>query len=72
VLRTSPLQALSAATMRDLIAQRLYALACGCENLNDPAPLRTDPLLQTAGGRCAELGSPLFCRARKRASGENR
>ncbi|MGD9982677.1 MAG: hypothetical protein AB7S51_00780 [Porticoccaceae bacterium] len=32
-------------------------MACGCEDLNDPAPLRTDPLLQTAGGRRAELGS---------------
>jgi hypothetical protein len=44
-------------SLRDLIAQRLYALACGYEHLNDPAQLRTDPLLQTAVGRSEELGN---------------
>lgn len=44
-------------SLRDLIAQRLYALACGYEDLNDHAQLRTDPLMQTAVGRSEELGS---------------
>lgn len=44
-------------SLRDLIAQRLYALACGYEDLNDHAQLRTDPLMQTAVGRTEALGS---------------
>ncbi|TXI38755.1 MAG: IS1380 family transposase [Methylophilus methylotrophus] len=43
--------------LRDLVAQRLYGLACGYEDLNDHAQLRTDPLMQTAVGRDEELGS---------------
>lgn len=42
--------------MRDLVAQRLYALCCGYEDLNDHAALRRDPLMQTAVGRNEELG----------------
>lgn len=44
-------------TLRDLVAQRLYGLACGYEDLNDHARLRCDPLMQTAVGKDAELGS---------------
>lgn len=55
--------------MRDLVAQRLYALCCGYEDLNDHAALRRDPLMQTAVGRGAELGSsPTLCRLEKRAT----
>lgn len=34
--------------LRDLVAQRLYGLACGYEDLNDHDVLRHDPLMQTA------------------------
>jgi hypothetical protein len=55
--------------MRDLVAQRLYALCCGYEDLNDHAALRNDPLMQTAVGRTEELGSsPTLCRLEKRAT----
>ncbi len=55
--------------MRDLVAQRLYALCCGYEDLNDHAALRRDPLMQTAVGRTEELGSsPTLCRLEKRAT----
>lgn len=55
--------------MRDLVAQRLYALCCGYEDLNDHAALRSDPLMQTAVGRHEELGSsPTLCRLEKRAT----
>lgn len=36
--------------MRALVAQRLYALCCGYEDLNDHTALRNDPLMQTAVG----------------------
>lgn len=55
--------------MRDLIAQRLYALCCGYEDLNDHTALRDDPLMQTAVGKVKELGSsPTLCRLEKRAT----
>lgn len=55
--------------MRDLIAQRLYALCCGYEDLNDHAALRNDPLMQTAVGKVEELGSsPTLCRLETRAT----
>ena len=55
--------------MRDLVAQRLYALCCGYEDLNDHAALRNDPLMQTAVGRTDELGSsPTLCRLEQRAT----
>ena len=55
--------------MRDLVAQRLYALCCGYEDLNDHTALRNDPLMQTAVGRAEELGSsPTLCRLEKRAT----
>ena len=55
--------------MRDLVAQRLYALCCGYEDLNDHGALRSDPLMQTAVGRVEELGSsPTLCRLEQRAT----
>jgi len=40
----------------ELLAQRLYALALGYEDLNDHAQLRRDPLLATACGKRDPLG----------------
>lgn len=55
--------------MRDLVAQRMYGLCCGYEDLNDHAALRQDALMQTAVGTGAELGSsPTLCRLERRAS----
>lgn len=42
---------------RDLVAQRLYGLCCGYEDLNDHDTLRHDPLMQTAVGSTDALGS---------------
>jgi hypothetical protein len=53
----------------DLVAQRLYGLCCGYEDLNDHDVLRHDPLMQTAVGRVEELASsPTFSRLETRAS----
>lgn len=50
-------------TMRDLVAQRLYGLCCGYEDLNDHDTLRRDPLVQTAVGVARDLASsPTFSR----------
>jgi len=55
--------------LRDLVAQRLYGLCCGYEDLNDHAALRQDPLLQTAVGTGEALGSsPTLCRMECRVS----
>lgn len=55
--------------LRDLVAQRLYGLCCGYEDLNDHAALREDPLMQTAVGTNESLGSsPTLCRMERRAS----
>jgi len=55
--------------LRDLVAQRLYGLACGYEDLNDHTQLRSDPLMQTAVGKDAELGSsPTLSRLETRAT----
>jgi hypothetical protein len=55
--------------IRDLVAQRLYALCCGYEDLNDHTALRNDPLMQTAVGKAQELGSsPTLCRLEQRAT----
>lgn len=55
--------------LRDLIAQRLYGLCCGYEDLNDHAALRCDPLMQTAVGTGEVLGSsPTLCRMERRAN----
>jgi hypothetical protein len=55
--------------LRDLVAQRLYGLCCGYEDLNDHAALRQDPLMQTAVGTGEALASsPTLCRMEGRAS----
>jgi hypothetical protein len=55
--------------LRDLLAQRLYGLCCGYEDLNDPKALRGDALMQTAVGRDEALGSaPTFSRLENRAT----
>ena len=55
--------------MQSLIAQRVYALCCGYEDLNDHDRLRHDSILQTALGRDELLGSsPTLCRMENRAS----
>lgn len=55
--------------LRDLVAQRLYGLCCGYEDLNDHAALRQDPLMQTAVGTGEALGSsPTLCRLERRAT----
>ena len=55
--------------LRDLIAQRLYGLCCGYEDLNDHDVLRHDPLMQTAVGRIDDLASsPTFSRLETRAT----
>jgi len=43
--------------LRDLLAQRLYGLCCGYEDLNDHDTLRADLLMQTAVGRDQPLAS---------------
>lgn len=56
-------------SLRGLIAQRLYGLCCGYEDLNDHTALRKDPLMQTAVGSCDDLGSsPTLCRMETRAT----
>ncbi len=55
--------------LRDLVAQRLYGLCCGYEDLNDHDQLRHDPLMQTAVGKADELASsPTFSRLETRAT----
>jgi Transposase DDE domain group 1 len=56
-------------SMRDLIAQRIYGLCCGHEDLNDHDRLREDVLMQTALGRVDALASsPTLCRMETRAT----
>lgn len=56
-------------TLRDLVAQRLYGLCCGYEDLNDHIALRNDPLMQTAVGTGQALGSTsTLCRMEQGAS----
>jgi len=45
-------------TLREMLAQRLYGLALGYEDLNDHEQLRADPLLALLAGR-RELDRPL-------------
>jgi len=55
--------------LRDLLAQRLYGLCCGYEDLNDHDSLRADLLMQTAVGRTEPLASsPTLCRLESRAT----
>jgi hypothetical protein len=56
-------------SLHDLVAQRLYGLVCGYEDLNDHARLRSDPLMQTAVGKDTEPGSsPTLSRLETRAT----
>jgi hypothetical protein len=55
--------------LRELLAQRLYGLCCGYEDLNDHKTLRSDVLMQTAVGRAEALASaPTFSRLESRAT----
>lgn len=55
--------------LRALVAQRLYGLCCGYEDLNDHTVLRQDPLMQTAVGTGEDLASsPTLCRLERRAN----
>jgi hypothetical protein len=55
--------------LRELVAQRLYGLCCGYEDLNDHIALRNDPLMQTAVGTGRSLGSSAtLCRMERGAS----
>ena len=49
--------------LRELLAQRMYGLCCGYEDLNDHQALRRDVLMQTAVVRVEPLASvPTFSR----------
>lgn len=55
--------------LREMLAQRLYGLCCGYEDLNDHKALRSDLLMQTAVGRSEALASaPTFSRLENRAT----
>ena len=55
--------------LSELIAQRVYALCCGYEDLNDHKALRGDVLMQTAVGRDVALASaPTLSRLENRAT----
>lgn len=55
--------------LRELLAQRLYGLCCGYEDLNDHKALRDDLLMQTAVGCDSALASaPTFSRLENRAT----
>ncbi len=50
-------------SLRNLLRQRVYAMALGYEDLNDHETLRYDPALQTAVGRDVDMASPAtLCR----------
>ncbi len=55
--------------LREMLAQRVYGLCCGYEDLNDHQALRRDVLMQTAVGRAEPLASaPTFSRLENRAT----
>jgi hypothetical protein len=55
--------------LRDLLAQRLYRLCCGYEDLNDHDSLRSDLLMQTAVDRTeVRASAPTLCRLERRAT----
>ena len=55
-------------TVRDLLRQRIYGLACGYEDLNDHDTLRDDLCWQSAVERTRALASsPTLCRLEARA-----
>ena len=52
--------------VRDMLRQRVYALALGWQDLNDHSALRCDVALQTAVGVEREVASaPTLCRLEK-------
>ena len=56
-------------SLRDLLAQRIYGLCCGYEDLNDHDTLRDELLMQTAVGRVDALASsPTLSRLETRAT----
>jgi hypothetical protein len=60
-------------SQRTLIAQRIIAIACGWEDLNDHERLRVDPLMQIVTGRGVDHRQPLaatatLCRLENRIS----
>ena len=56
-------------SLRGLLAQRIYGLCCGYEDLNDHDTLRSDLLMQTAVGRVDALASsPTLSRLETRAT----
>lgn len=56
-------------SLRDMLRQRIYALALGYEDLNDHVTLRKDTALQTAVGRDTDLASDAtLCRFENRAT----
>jgi len=55
--------------LRELVAQRIYGLCCGYEDLNDHTRLRDDLLMQTAVGTATPLASaPTLCRLENAAT----
>lgn len=46
-------------SVRELVAQRVYALALGYEDLNDHEPLRQDPVLRLLAGKAEIDQEPL-------------
>ena len=55
--------------LREMLAQRIYGLCCGYEDLNDQQALRKDLLMQTAVGRVQALASaPTLSRLDNRAT----
>lgn len=56
-------------SMHSLLAQRIYGLCCGWEDVTDHNTLRRDLALQTAVGRAEELASaPTFSRLERSAT----
>ncbi len=58
---------------REMLAQRIFSLALGYEDLNDQQTLRDDPALQIAAGKTAHEESPLaspptLCRLENRVN----
>ena len=58
---------------REMIAQRIFSIALGYEDINDQQTLRDDPALQVAAGKAAEQDHPLaspptLCRLENRVN----
>jgi hypothetical protein len=56
-------------SLESMVAQRVYGLCCGWEDVTDHNRLRDDPALQTAVGRAEPLASgPTLCRLEQAAT----